>query len=179
MTQYQYPFHSPTVSSVRDQPPTPTPPPCATNNGRTFKLYEFNGAFGRDAHPFVFVQLESNAAPFHVFESALHRREDGREPITWSARVYTDTDLGNIQESCLEILRGFEGTNDAVEFVAVLDSSCWCRAGGTGDVRIPFHRSHSTEVCIRPRLVGFVQDLMIKEIDTSPSCSHSVSSFHN
>jgi hypothetical protein len=102
---------------MNDQQPVPTPTLALPQ--RTFKLYDFSAAFGRDAHHVVFIQRESNSEALAIFEENLHEEVAQRE-VRWFSRVYTKTDLENIQTSCQDILEVFSATNDVVEFTVVL-----------------------------------------------------------
>ncbi|VUC38095.1 unnamed protein product [Clonostachys rosea] len=88
---------------------------------RTFKLFEFNRAFGCDAHHFIFIQRESNLEALAAFEDNLGDNiGKGRGTVRPFSRLFTETDLKNIQSSCLEILAGFSGTSDHVTYQAIL-----------------------------------------------------------
>ncbi|CAI6092094.1 unnamed protein product [Clonostachys chloroleuca] len=86
---------------------------------RTFKLFEFNYAFGCDAHHFIFIQRESNSEALATFEENLGVDMDCGAIQVYS-RIFTETDLKNIQASCLEILAAFSATSDYVTYRAIL-----------------------------------------------------------
>jgi hypothetical protein len=86
---------------------------------RTFQLCEFSTLFGRDAHYFLFIQRESNSEALAHFEANVRHAVSTRH-AKFFPRVYTETDLTNIQASCLDILGCFVGTNDYVSYLAVV-----------------------------------------------------------
>ncbi|CAH0049118.1 unnamed protein product [Clonostachys solani] len=88
---------------------------------RTFKLFEFHHAFGCDAHHFIFIQRESNSEALATFEENLGADiGQGHGMIQSFSRIFTETDLKNIQSSCLEILAGFSATSGHVTYRAIL-----------------------------------------------------------
>ncbi|CAG9972242.1 unnamed protein product [Clonostachys byssicola] len=88
---------------------------------RTFKLYEFHHAFGCDAHHFIFIEREPNSEALATFEENLGANIGvGHDYIHPFSRIFTETDLKNIQASCLEILAGFEFTADHVTYRVIL-----------------------------------------------------------
>lgn len=103
------------MSGKQPAPPSPTIPPPQ----RTFKLYEFSCAFGSDMHHFVFIQRESNSQAFANFEEHLRGYAAARE-FRGYPRVYTATDMENIQTSCLDLLEALSNSNDSVSFQVVL-----------------------------------------------------------
>lgn len=103
------------MSGKQPAPPSPNLPP----QQRTFKLYEFSCAFGSDMHHFVFIQRESNSEAFTSFEQHLRDYAAARE-FRGYPRVYTDTDMQNIQTSCLDLLEALSHGNDCVSFRVVL-----------------------------------------------------------
>jgi hypothetical protein len=75
--------------------------------------------FGGDAHHILFIQRESNSEALSNFENNLGQAISERQ-AQFFPRVYTETDLTNIQSSCLDILGCFSATNDVVSFLAVV-----------------------------------------------------------
>lgn len=99
--------------------PKPGPSSTVSPPQRTFKLYEFNYAYGRDAHHLVFIQREENSEALANFEEhCLYELED--RAFRQYPRVYTVTDLENIQNSCLDLLDALSHGNDSVSFKVVL-----------------------------------------------------------
>ncbi|CAH0016509.1 unnamed protein product [Clonostachys rhizophaga] len=88
---------------------------------RTFMLFEVNNAFGRDAHHFLFIQRESNLEDLAYFGENLCLDIDrAHGTVEAFERIFTETDLKNIQASCLEILAGLSAINGCVTYEAIL-----------------------------------------------------------
>ncbi|KAK6538130.1 hypothetical protein TWF694_011012 [Orbilia ellipsospora] len=122
-----------TVTATEKPPPssagssnvtkTPSPQPTAKANTisplRTFQLCELSTLFGRDSHYLLFIQREGNAQAIDNFKSNLSESISHHE-VKFFPRVYTDRDIVNFQESCLDIFGAFDCTNDCVGILAIL-----------------------------------------------------------
>ncbi|KAK7225603.1 hypothetical protein V2G26_013606 [Clonostachys chloroleuca] len=121
MDSTQHQSSSSDTNQVSPENDIPGPSQPHRQPQRTFKLYEFHHAFGCDAHHFIFIQHEPNSEALATFEENLVAEiGEGRGFIQPFSRVFTETDLKNIQASCLEILAGFAFTCDHVTYKVIL-----------------------------------------------------------
>ncbi|KAF3926334.1 hypothetical protein AA313_de0201733 [Arthrobotrys entomopaga] len=116
------PQSSASSSSINDTPsqnPSAKPSASSISPVRTFQLCELSTLFGSDAHYLLFIQRENNTQAIDNFQSNLSESISHHE-VRFFPRIYTDRDIVNFQESCLDIFGAFNCTNDCVGIFAIL-----------------------------------------------------------